>query len=225
MDWDENERYFAPLHDRSDDMGRLGYAAVASQGSRFATVFGTGTLAGASVLDYGCGLADLYKLAIQLGQLPARYLGVELTVRSADRARERLAALWGGTLPGSVDCVERRAFESVDIEFDLVACLSVLIVPEGSRERTLALWRGLLDRLWLRTRAGGRMVVDFRRSFAGDPPHVVALAVADVVDLAESFTGTYLLDCSRADHVATLVLSKAPTFAREYWSLRESLAG
>ena len=68
-----------------------GWASRASQRRRFAALAGVGNLRGATVLDVGCGLADLYAYLREKGALgsPGDYTGVDFAPTMVRRARAR----------------------------------------------------------------------------------------------------------------------------------------
>ena len=66
----------------------LNWGSRASQEMRFAVLAQVGDLAGASLLDVGCGLGDFYDWQKRTG-LGANYLGVDLTPEMIRVAKER----------------------------------------------------------------------------------------------------------------------------------------
>lgn len=71
-----------------------GWSSRASQRKRFAALAGVADLRGASVLDAGCGLADLYAYLEERGvAADVGYTGLDFTPRMVARARERFPQL------------------------------------------------------------------------------------------------------------------------------------
>lgn len=216
--WDENAKLFEGLQGATTDLGKLGYATLGSQGSRFATFFQHVSIDQKDVLDYGCGLADLLKVGLQLGQLPTRYLGMELTEALSERAGQRVAEYLGrgpyGVMPAE------KLTDLGGAQFDVVACIGVMTCLEVSRMKTIELWKKQMDALWSRVKPGGVMVADFRRHTPEVEPEVVPLAEGEMVELVERCTDSYLMDCSRASHVGTFVMYNRPSFADRFWKTR-----
>jgi 2-polyprenyl-3-methyl-5-hydroxy-6-metoxy-1,4-benzoquinol methylase len=206
------------LKDATTDLGKLGYATLGSQGSRFATFFQHVSIDQKEVLDYGCGLADLLKVGLQLGQLPTRYLGMELTEALSTRAGERVAEYLKHGPYGVVPA--EKLTDLGGARFDVVACIGVMTCLEGTREKTIELWKKQMDALWSRVLPGGVMVADFRRYTVGVEPEVVPLTEAEMIKLVERCTESYVLDCSRASHVGTFVMYNRPSFAQRFWKTR-----
>ncbi len=71
-----------------------GWSSRASQRKRFAALADVADLRGASVLDAGCGLADLYAYLEERGIAQSvRYTGLDFTPRMIERARARFPNL------------------------------------------------------------------------------------------------------------------------------------
>ncbi len=88
----DNERnvriYSERVRQHGYDVKALGWGSRESQARRFAVLNEVGPLNGSSVLDVGCGLGDLYAWMRRKG-LRVRYMGVDITPRMVDKARER----------------------------------------------------------------------------------------------------------------------------------------
>lgn len=85
--------YFTALVDQFGfDPRALDWGSRESQRLRFAVLAGVGALDGASVLDVGCGLGDLYDWLIGQGW-QGDYTGIDLTPRMIALARERFPDL------------------------------------------------------------------------------------------------------------------------------------
>ena len=70
------------------DVKALGWGSRESQAARFAVLSEVGKLTGASVLDVGCGLGDLYGWMIKK-KLRVHYTGVDITPKMVERAQQR----------------------------------------------------------------------------------------------------------------------------------------
>lgn len=71
-----------------------GWSSRASQERRFAALCAVGDLRGSSVLDAGCGLADLYAYIEERDSAQSvRYAGLDFTPRMIAQARERFPHL------------------------------------------------------------------------------------------------------------------------------------
>lgn len=91
----------------------LDWGSRESQEVRFAVLAGVGGLSGASILDVGCGLADLHGWLLDQG-VPHRYVGLDVTPDMAARAaarypdievRQAEALAWDGFAEQSFDYV------------------------------------------------------------------------------------------------------------------------
>ena len=79
--WDERARRAATDAERVD-------STVRSQFLRFECFAGRHALAGASILDVGCGVGDLYG-HLQASGVACEYLGVDLSAAMIERARQK----------------------------------------------------------------------------------------------------------------------------------------
>jgi SAM-dependent methyltransferase len=88
----DNERnvrlYTKLLEEHGNDVRTLGWGSRESQAKRFGVLSEIGGIKGASVLDVGCGLGDLYGW-LRGNKLRVRYTGVDITPRMVERGRKR----------------------------------------------------------------------------------------------------------------------------------------
>lgn len=68
------------------------WASPQTQSARFDAIERLGCLGGKSVLDVGCGRADLLEFLLRRGVEPADYFGIEAVGQLADAARETVRA-------------------------------------------------------------------------------------------------------------------------------------
>lgn len=69
--------------------GSLLWASPRSQGTRFAALLSAVEVNGKTVLDVGCGRADLHSYMLRNGKVPERYIGIEGVPELADAAEAR----------------------------------------------------------------------------------------------------------------------------------------
>lgn len=82
------ETYSSLLANHGDSFRALGWGSSDSQRRRFEVIGASGIQPGDSVLDVGCGLADLN--AWFLDNLPGvTYSGIDITKNMASKAKER----------------------------------------------------------------------------------------------------------------------------------------
>jgi SAM-dependent methyltransferase len=192
----------------------LGFAHAVHQRTRFAGLRRHARVAGANVLDFGCGHGDLYAELVCAGEAPARYHGVDLEPANLALARARIGGLLGADLARAGVTLGGGLAE----RYDVVACLAVLSVDEG--ERTEALWLETLRDLWART--GATLVFDLLREEPGFPhPGHRRLPIGRIAELAASLTRNFTIDATLADHYALVAAHRAPTGARRFWELRD----
>jgi SAM-dependent methyltransferase len=91
----DNERnirlYSELVRKHGNDVRSLGWSSRESQARRFAVFAEIGKLKGASVLDVGCGLGDLYGW-MKKKRLDVRYTGIDLTPEMIKVAQRRFPA-------------------------------------------------------------------------------------------------------------------------------------
>jgi SAM-dependent methyltransferase len=107
-------------------------------------------LVGARVLEVGCGLGRLARL--QLGDAPARYVGIDVSRFAVAAARGRLHGRPECEFYHTVD--DREALLALPAEFDLAFAVSAFIhIPPERARAVLAFMAGKLA-------PGGRLSVD-----------------------------------------------------------------
>lgn len=84
--------YSGLLKKHGDDAKALDWGSRASQEVRFSVLTQIGNLNGFSVLDVGCGLADLYAFMEHRG-INIDYMGCDITPQMIERARKRFPEL------------------------------------------------------------------------------------------------------------------------------------
>jgi SAM-dependent methyltransferase len=93
---DDNERniqlYGELVRKYGSDVRSLGWSSRESQARRFAVFAEIGNLKGASVLDVGCGLGDLYGW-MRKKRLDVRYTGIDVTPGMVKLARQQFPAV------------------------------------------------------------------------------------------------------------------------------------
>ena len=209
-DWANAKRVYSGY---SSDRG-LGFAHPLHQRLRFAGLVRHVDCSASSVLDYGCGFAELYPSLVEAGAVPAAYHGVDLLEASEACAAERLSEY----LAGKAAEYKVRIGGALDDAYDVVCCFAVLSVDEGPE--TEQLWRRTLEDLWLRTRRS--LVFDLRRiekDFAVAEGHR-ALASTTIAEWAAELSTNHVIDNSLADHFSLVVLHRAPTSSRSFWDAR-----
>lgn len=92
-DWDEDDhrniRYYSDLVNRfGEDIRAMDWSSRESQHLRFAVLSGIGQLHGTSILDVGCGQADLLAWLRQTGR-DVNYRGIDITPAMINVARNR----------------------------------------------------------------------------------------------------------------------------------------
>jgi hypothetical protein len=192
---------------------RLGFAHEISQRTRFAALVRHVATAGRTVLDFGCGHADLYPFLCESGQQPARYHGTDLLPQNLALARQHIEHYMGRPRSGSSVSVSAKPAG----RYDVVCALSVLAVDEGPR--TLELWRATLDDLWARARQA--LVFDLLRVEPGYPhPGHRRLTPVVIAEIAAEMSRNHVIDNSIADHYSFIVLRREPTPTRRFWDSR-----
>lgn len=73
----------------ADDPHALAWGSRESQEARFAVLAAVGPLAGASILDVGCGVGDLYGYLVRRQLQPAEYLGIDISDSMIEAARQK----------------------------------------------------------------------------------------------------------------------------------------
>jgi SAM-dependent methyltransferase len=193
--------------------GHLGFAHPLHQRSRFLAMLQHASTAGRSVLDFGCGHADLYPTLCDAGQQPSSYHGVDLLPRNLARARRVLRRYLG--VPLEQYGISFGA--DLDGQYDVSCCLSVLSVDEGPR--TLALWRSVLEQIWAHTR--DVMIFDLLRVEPGFPhPGHRRLTPQVIAGLASRLSRNHVIDNTVADHYSLVVVRREPTPTRRFWDTR-----
>jgi hypothetical protein len=81
--------YLRATERHAGGFGSLLWASEKSQRQRFDAICRASDLAGKSVLDAGCGRADLMEYLIQRSIRPAEYIGLEAVESLADQAESR----------------------------------------------------------------------------------------------------------------------------------------
>jgi SAM-dependent methyltransferase len=176
------------------------FDAPLSDAKAYDLIAGLGSLAGATVVDYGCGWAELLLRALE-GEPTARGVGVDLDRHALDRAR--------------ANAVARGMAAHVRLEH---ADMTRWDAPRADVAISIAssqAWGGTgraLDALAQRLRPGGRLL--FGDTFWERPPTDAALATADAWgSLAD------LVDLARA---AGFRLVSLATANQDEWDARES---
>ena len=85
------------------------WANPSTQAARFDAIERLGELGGKSVLDVGCGRADLLGFLLSRGVVPHDYVGIEAVAPLADAAREKAEALCGRAPHAGLRCTILRA--------------------------------------------------------------------------------------------------------------------
>ncbi len=89
LDDEENVRYFTGLAEQyGRDPRALDWGSRQSQELRFSVLAGVGDLAGATILDVGCGQGDFLAWLIDSG-ITADYTGLDITPSMIDHCRNR----------------------------------------------------------------------------------------------------------------------------------------
>ncbi|HXE56229.1 MAG TPA: class I SAM-dependent methyltransferase, partial [Tepidisphaeraceae bacterium] len=81
--------YLEAAREHGAGFGALLWASVRSQRARFAAICRAQDLTDKSVLDAGCGRADLMAYLSERGRTPADYIGLEAVPALADAADAR----------------------------------------------------------------------------------------------------------------------------------------
>jgi SAM-dependent methyltransferase len=107
------------------DPRALDWGSRASQETRFDVLIEIDELAGRSVLDIGCGLADLFAF-LESRHIPVAYTGYDIAPAVIRFARERFPHL-------ALQVVDLMAKETVSREFDFVLASGIFnLRPMGS---------------------------------------------------------------------------------------------
>ena len=73
----------------ADDPHALAWGSRESQEARFAVLAAVGAFGGASILDVGCGVGDLYGYLVRCRFQPAEYLGIDISDSMIEAARQK----------------------------------------------------------------------------------------------------------------------------------------
>jgi len=119
----------------------LNWGSAAAQERRFEVLAAVGDLAGASVLDVGCGLGDFYGWQRRRG-LAVNYVGVDLTPGLVDAARTRFP---------EAEFRVADVFTDDGAEFDFVIASGIFYLRQHEPERFL---EQAVARMFARCRRG-----------------------------------------------------------------------
>jgi hypothetical protein len=128
------EPYLQAASRHGGSFGALLWASPRSQATRFHALTRAYRFKGKSVLDAGCGRADLLDYLVESGQGPGHYVGLEAVEVLADAAEQRHPA--GKAMIVRADFVSEpiRMFVGADV---VVFSGSLNTLQQGEFERTL----------------------------------------------------------------------------------------
>jgi SAM-dependent methyltransferase len=112
------------------------WASPQTQSARFDAIERLGCLRGKSVLDVGCGRADLLEFLLRRGVEPADYIGIEAVRQLAEAAREKVldSGVRGSVLMADFIREPQRLFAGADV---VVFSGSLNTVEDGAFYDTL----------------------------------------------------------------------------------------
>jgi SAM-dependent methyltransferase len=84
--------YTTSVEGHSESHKAVGWGSRESQEIRFGVLTEVGLSPGASVIDVGCGLGDLYGYLKRVFKVPPKYQGIDITQGMVERARARYPA-------------------------------------------------------------------------------------------------------------------------------------